>query len=369
MLRRLCLITGFLVLSGCGDPALVPLTACETVGVVEPICRFHNPEDLELLPDQHTLLVSQMGNMEGTKTGNLVYYNTLTETITPAFPLPVKVVFDTALNWGTGDCPGAPETEFSPHGTSLKQRTDGRWQLAVINHGKRESVEMFEVISSVNGYALEWRGCVVPPDGTYMNDVALKRDGGFVASHMFDKHSPIIFGMSTGIWKSQLGIDTGYVFEWTSGAANNGSYHILEESHGPFINGVEISADDSTVFANVYAGNEIRKLDRISGKQLGSAPAIQVDNIAWDAEGYLLGGSHTGSPLDQMDCIKHPGETCGFEFTIVRIDPETMSMENIFRHAGAPMGAATTARQVGDKLYIGTFSGNRMIRIPYLSSK
>jgi len=145
---------------------------------------------------------------------------------------------------------------------------------------------------------------------------------------------------------------------------------VLSESHGPFINGILISADDKTIYANVYAGNEIRKLDRASGKQLGSAHVIQTDNIAWedstlDNKGLLLGASHTGKKLDQMDCMQHPGETCGFGFTIVRINAETMATEEIFKHEGAPMGAATIAQRVGSALYIGSFSGNRIIKVDY----
>jgi len=357
-----------LSLAACGCKSTI-ITSCEKVDNIEPICRFTNPEDMDLLPDHKTLVITEMGNMEGSKPGNLVSFNTETQIITTLFPFSeTNTAADlTTENWGTKNCPGLPDNKFAPHGISLKQRNDGRWQLAVINHGGRETVEMFEVLQnhSENGeqYSLAWRGCVLPPDGTYMNDLALLKDGGFVASHMFDKHAPIIFGMSTGIWKSQLHMNTGYVFEWLPTASE--TFRVLEESHGPFINGIEISADDKTVFANVYAGNEIRKLDRVSGKRLGSAEVTQTDNIAWDQHGFLLGASHTGKKLDQMDCMKHPGETCGFGFTIVRINPETMATENIFQHEGAPMGAATIAREVGDSLYIGSFSGNRIIKIPY----
>lgn len=363
MKKYLSLMILFL-LTACGAK-LTPITTCEKVGNIEPICRFTNPEDMESLPDNKTLLISQMGNMEGSKSGNLVAFDTTTQTITTLFPLLATnpASNNATENWGAKNCPGLPGAEFSPHGISFKQRDDGRFQLAIVNHGGRESVEMFEVLNTNDQYALEWRGCVVPTDGIYMNDVALMHNGGFVASHMFDKHAPKVFGMSTGIWKSQMGMDTGYVFEWLPTASE--TFRVLAESHGPFINGIQLSADDKIVFANVYAGSEIRKLDRASGKKLGSAHVVQTDNIGWDHHGFLLGASHTGKKLDQMDCMKHPGETCGFGFTIVRINPETMATENIFEHEGAPMGAATIAQEIGDSLYIGSFSGNRIIKIPY----
>ena len=351
-----------LALVACSDKNSM-IDTCEQVNHIEPICRFTNPEDMELLPDHETVLISQMGNMDGSKAGNLVAFDTTSQIITKLFPGSTVADKHSPENWGAANCPGLPGAEFSPHGISLKQRNDGRWQLAVVNHGGRESVEMFEVINNDNHFALLWRGCVMPTDGTYMNDVALLKDGGFVASHMFDKRAPKLFGLSTGMWKSQLGINTGYVFEWRP--AQPDTFRVLEGSHGPFINGILISADDRTVFANVYASNEIRKLDRDSGKKLASALVTQTDNIAWDQHGFLLAASHTGKKLAQMECMKHPGETCGFGFTIVRINPDTMATQNIFEHEGAPMGAATVALQVGNDLYMGSFSGNRIIKTDY----
>lgn len=351
-------------LAACGNKEAI-IENCVNTTDIEAICRFQNPEDMELLPHGHTLLISQMGNMAGSRPGNLVAFDTHTKSITPLFPLTTKnhTTESSTGNWGAR-CPGIPGAEFSPHGISLKQRGDGRWQLAVINHGGRESVEMFEVLPSGESFTLEWRGCVVPMDGIYMNDVALMKDGGFVASHMFDRHSPSVFGLQTGMWKSQLGIDTGYIFEWLPD--NPDIFRVLAESHGPFINGILISTDDSKVFASVYAGNEVRRLDRISGKQTGTTDVVQVDNMAWDQQGSILAASHTGSKLDQLACTKNHGETCGFGYTIVRIHPEDMTSKNIFMHeSGAPMGAATVALQTTDAIYLGSFSGDRIIRKAY----
>jgi hypothetical protein len=356
----LALAGSILTLTAC-DSKLTPVTTCETADDLQPICRFSNPEDIELLPDHRTLLISQMGNMEGSKPGNLVSFDTTSQAITPLFP--TTVANTAGDNWGTSNCPGLPDTHFSPHGISLRQRNDGRWQLAVINHGGRETVEMFEVLQDNNTYSLAWRGCVVPPEGTYMNDVALMKDGGMVASHMFDKRLPTLFGISTGIWKSQLHMDTGYALEWQP--AHPQTFRVLAESHGPFINGILVSADDSTVFESVYAGNEIRKLDLASGKQLGSIHIQQVDNMAWDESGGILAASHTGKALDQKACLDHPGETCGFGFTIVHIDPKSLATKDVLKHEGAPMGAATVAKQAGDAIYLGSFSGNRIVKAPY----
>lgn len=355
------------LLSACeGKHGLV--TDCSPAAEAEPLCLFKNPEDGERLPDGRTLLISQMGNMEGSKPGNLVFFDTQTLNIVPAFPLAEPSAPELSSNWGTANCPGLPAAEFSPHGTSLKQRNDGRWQLAVVNHGGRESVEMFELLPVNGQWTLAWRGCVIPGGETYMNDVALLKNGGFVASHMFERHSPVIFGMPFGIWKSQLHINTGHVFEWQP--ATPDTLRVLTGSEGPFINGVLVSADDRYVFANVYVGNEIRKLDRVANMRVGRVEAVQVDNTAWDEQGRILAASHTGSKLDQLTCTKNPGKTCGFGYTILRIDPDTLATEIVFTHdGGAPMGAATVALQSGKSLYLGSFSGDRMIYIPYQAAR
>ncbi len=347
-------------LAGC-DSKLPAITDCVASGDITPICQFKNPEDIEVLPDQKSLLISQMGNMEGSKPGNLVVYDTVSGEISTLFPASSTIESGKSLDWGDKSCPGIPGNEFAPHGISLKQRDDGQLQLAVINHGGRESVEMFSVQHDGGRWQLQWRGCVLPEDGIFMNDLALLNNGGFVATHMFDKRAPHFLGLSTGLWKAQFGIKTGYVFEWQPGVG----YRILEDSRGPFLNGIEISPDNNTVYANVYAGHEIRKLDRQTGKKLGAAKVDQADNIAWDSAGQLLAVSHSGPMTDQLACSKTPGQTCGFEFTVYRIKPDTMSSEVVFKHQGAPMGAGTVARQLGDNLYIGSFSSDRMVFLPY----
>lgn len=355
------------LLSACSsdNPAI---TDCQAKHGVQPVCTFHNPEDIELLPDRKTLLISQMGlSMAHADQGSLVFFNTQTQTVTPAFPLDNQqssAVPEAANNWGASDCPGNPGKTIAPHGIALRQRDDNRWQVAAVNHGGRESIEMFELLSDADGPRLEWRGCVIPQSGTYFNDVALLRNGGFVASHMFDKHASHLLGMNTSMLKAMLGSHTGYVLEWQPASG----FRVLEESYGAMINGVELSADDQHVFANVYFGDEIKKLDRVSGKQLASATVTRADNLAWDDQGRLLVVAHGGNLLEQNECISHPGSNCVLPYSIIRIDPQTMHSELLLTHAGAPMGAGTVARQVADDLYIGSFSGDRIVKLKYPDS-
>jgi hypothetical protein len=364
-LARSSLAIAVVCLSACGA-VRKPISACEKMGDIEPICHLSNPEDMELLPDNRTLVISQIGHINSPSAGKLVWFDTASQVVTAAFPAPPQAASVPGDNWGMRACPGVPGAEFSPIGISLRQRHDGRWQLAAVNQGQRHSVEMFEVLTLGGAYSLAWRGCVITPDGTNLNDVALMRNGGFVASHMFDRRDPVVFGFSTGIWKAQLGINTGYALEWLPEAG--GKFRVLPESHGPFLNGIQLSADDTTVFVSVTSGDEIFKLDRASGKKLATAKVVRPDNLSWDRDGHLLVASLGGGKFEHLDCLRHPGANCGLAFSIVRIDPRTMATETLFQHEGAPMGAATVAQPVGDWLFLGSFTGDRIIKIPYPST-
>jgi len=37
----------------------------------------------------------------------------------------------------------------------------------------------------------------------------------------------------------------------------------------------------------------------------------------------------------------------------------------VFEHEGAPMGAATVAQPLGEFLYLGSFTGDRILKVPY----
>lgn len=54
-------------------------------------------------------------------------------------------------------------------------------------------------------------------------------------------------------------------------------------------------------------------------------------------------------------------------FKIVALDPDSMETETVFWNEGPPMGAGTIALDLGTELLIGSFAGDRMIRVPRAS--
>jgi len=341
-------------LSACDAPT-PHIESCVAVAELVPVCEFSKPEDLALLPDGRTLLISQMGMMDGSEPGSFALFDTATETITR---LPLFTERSETL-WGDPGCQEPPGAAFSPHGIDLNRRPDGRWQVLAVNHGGRESVEWFELLQDETGYSLAWRGCALPPHDSYMNDVAALPGGGFVATHMFARSSPSLGPFSLALLKGMLGFDTGHVLHW-----DGAKFDRVPGSDAPFPNGIQVSRDGKHLFINAYLSGEVLKVAFPSGTRLGSARIKAPDNSQWDAEGRLLVASHSGSLNSMSACFSITHGACGAPFTIVAIDPQSMEHSALFTHSGPPMGAATVAQQVGDRLYLGSFAGDRILRVP-----
>jgi hypothetical protein len=333
---------------------------CESAPGIRAVCGFQNPEDLALLADGHTLIVSQFGQMDGSRPGNLALYDARGGGLRVAFRGETDVAArppsrGATIRWGDPSCPGPPSPAFSPHGIHLSTDPDGPLRLLVVNHGGRESVEFFEVVEEPAGPGIHWRGCAIPPDGTYMNDVVNLPDGGFLVTHMMDRGNE-----AWGLIQSSLGIDTGFVYEWQPGTG----FSVVPGTEAPFANGIELSADGRDIYLNAYGSGQVRRISRETGELLAVADVPSPDNLAWARDGRLLVASHLGGMGDQLACYGLTEGACPMAFEIVALDPITLEGGPVFANEGAPMGAGTVAVEVGDELVIGSFAGDRVIHVP-----
>lgn len=347
--------------SGCSEGA-EPILSCLDERGIHPICGFHNPEDLSLLEDGHRLVVSQFGSMTDPEArGSLVVLDLDDEQIQLVYPLAPLAPPATsnaeakpATGWGDPTCPGPPHP-FNPHGIDMAPRGDGRLQLLVVNHGDRESIEFFEVLPESVNVLVIWRGCAIPPRGAYFNDVVNLPDGGFLATHMMERH-----GLIWGTIRALMGGDTGVVYEWQQSTG----FEIVSGTEGPFPNGIEVSADGSEIYLNLYMGNEVRRVSRASGETLASAEVESPDNLSWAKDGRLLVASHVGGFSEYEPCMNLAAGACPMAFEILALDPVSLEGDVIFANRGAPMGGGTVAIDVGGELVIGSFAGDRVIRAP-----
>ena len=105
------------------------------------------------------------------------------------------------------------------------------------------------------------------------------------------------------------------------------------------------------------------RIDRASGQREGEFTVRQPDNITVDAEGMLWIASHTHDPLGQ-NCVLVTEGPCLLPYDIIKADPDTMQTEVFLVQDGAPMGYATVALKVGDRVFMGSAHGDRVVSSP-----
>jgi hypothetical protein len=330
-----------------------PVVSCDPVGNARPLCGFQNPEDLVALPGDASLLVSEYGGMEGEHPGQISRLDLASEQRTVLYRSGDGGEKQTG--WGDPACPGAP-AQLSPHGIDLVRRDDGALALLVVNHAGRESIELFEVQG--DGGGLAWRGCVVAPAQGWWNEVVGTPDGGFYASHMLPKRGGVAQVLEL-FRAAVLHRASGYALRWRPGEG----FSQVAGTEVVFANGIALSEDGATLFVNSSLGDGLRRVSLASGAVEAQTSLPTLDNLAWGSDGKLYAASITAGVLEVQACNELAGGACPAAFEIVRVDPATLAHEVVYRGAGAPMGAGTVGLRVGDELFIGSFAGDRVLRV------
>ncbi|HQR03370.1 MAG: hypothetical protein JSR19_12440 [Proteobacteria bacterium] len=340
-----------------GTGVVLAAAPCTPRGDLRPYCGFHQPEDLEPLADGHHLLVSQM-NLNPTPTGflwkpgKISLLDTVSGKIRDLYPQPGVAGSKPTAGWGDPSCPGAIGAEFSPHGIHLSRRPDGRMQLLVVNHGGREAVEFFEFKHD----RLIWRGCAIAPRGSSMNDVSARPDGGFIVTNMIDGSDPERAAHALELVAK--GEDTGFVWSWSPATG----YTRVPGSEGPLPNGVQVDRAGKYFYYNVMGPkSEVRKVEIASGRRVAAVKVPNPDNLSWDGDRLLTAGLI--DPLSMSSCGGKPNE-CPTPSHVTAIDPQTMTATRIFEQDGTLQSGVSSAVEMGGRLYIGAFSGDRVLSAP-----
>lgn len=330
--------------------AAPPLASCGPHGDIEVLCGTRQPEDLEITPDGKYLIATQFLNAgRGASAGggmDLFDLEKKTFSKMAASAAPDK-------SWGDPACPGPIGDALVSHGSSLGKRTNGEWALYVVNHGGRQSIEMFELKPAGGTWELIWHGCVVGAHD--YNDVAILPDGGFVGTYPTGLQSP-------GNAAAQFGGGvTGYVARWIPGRGESE----VPGTRLAYPNGVVVSPDGKDMFVNVFAGREVRKYDLSDGDVTGAVKVdFMPDNLTWTRDGRLLVAGVKGA---RGDCPEGSGRPCIQGFGVAEIDPSAMLVRTIFDSATKEplITGVSVAFAVGDSIYLGAFQGDRLVKIPY----
>lgn len=336
-----------------------PILDCVAKGNARPICKFQSPEDIVALPGDEALVISGYGAMgaDGVvrKPGGLFLFPLASGTPTTLYAGGTDADVAEA-GWGDPTCPAPPKEKFNAHGIDLVRRNDGRLALLVVQHFGREAVEFFEVLGAGADWRLVWKGCVLAPPEASLNEVVGFPNGDFYTTRMAS-----ISGASD-FTESIPTEPTGHAYAWSA----SGGYRKIEGTDGIMPNGIAASPDGKTLYLNVTMQNEIRKIEVETGRLIATAPVKMPDNVTWAPDGkrLLVASLHGFETTNFGVCVDVPEGACPIPFAIQAIDAETMSpLGPIYESSGAPMGGGTVGLQVGNELFIGSFTGDRILRV------
>lgn len=338
------------LLAGCGErveeePAEV--SSCPSDDKLTTFCGFQNPEDLALTPDGAFLVATGYGGLPpASAPGKLYLFNLATE---EAIEAPVTMAENT---WGDPACKRDTPV-FSPHGLSLVQRTDEKYELAITNHLPRESVELFELAYEKDTtWSLIWRGCVDAPPNRLFNDVTLKRDGTFYASSMYDADiTPEDFGPIAA-----TASDTGSIWQWLGGSA----YEMLPGTNGSFPNGLDLADDETALYINYWISKKTIKYNLATGQVEHTHEAGSPDNLTViDGDIWVANHDHT---FEESALCTPDVAQCPLPFTIHVLDGADLTVKQKWSFNSEAFGVATVAIPAGDNVWLGTHHGDRMAR-------
>ena len=239
----------------------------------------------------------------------------------------------------------APDLKnLQTHGLDVKQ-SNGQTTVYVINHGGRESVEIFRLHPATA--SAEWVGCALPPEGVNSNSIAALPHDEFILTKFMDSRD------KQGFQHILSGQVTGAVYRWTSGKGFN-------EVPGTRLsgdNGLLASADGQWLYVNAYGSHEIYRLP-LSGNGERSVAKVDFspDNLRWAPDGSIF---VTGQFINAQTLNSLHG------WATVRLDPKTMTTAPVVKEAGLKVfDDATTTVQAGKTLWFGTFRGDRVAYMP-----
>lgn len=318
-----------------------PLLACGQQGDATVVCGTRAPEDFEVTPDGNYLIVANFG--QGADP-SLDLFNLATQEFTP-----IALADARQQGWGQSSCNESIGAKVNPHGLSLSQRTGGAWQLYIVNHAVRESMEMYELQQDGAAWKLVWRGCVMA-DKPY-NDVAALPDGSFVATRpqALQQQGQDLFA----------GGVSGNVAVWTAATGET----VLPGSEYGYPNGVVVSKDGRYAYVSGWTTRSVHQYDLRDKEEVKrSAFTFMPDNLTWSPDGKLLAAGIKGV---NGNCPAASTNPCIQGFGIAVVDPVTLAVDEIYDNKGAALiNGVSVAIEAKGSIYVGSFQGDRLVKVP-----
>jgi sugar lactone lactonase YvrE len=322
-------------------PAQTAPPCVPAAGNTQFVCGQTAPEDLVLVPGSEWVVASSYGGQ-----GGIRIVNVKTKNSTLAYPTSTAKEKLDAKTYGT--CPGPPDAAqkamFTTHGMALREGKNSLHTLYVVNHGKRESIEVFELDAKVSPPALTWIGCAVAPDPIGLNEVLPLPDGGFIGTDFLAR------GDANATTRMTAGEVNGALWEWHTGKG----WSKIPGSEASGANGLELSKDGKWIYVAGW-GNQTffrMSLGQTPVKRQDIPLGFRPDNVRWAPDGklYVTGQGGAG----QMQTTN-----------IVKIDPDNLKVTEVLTRPNTPeFGAGTVTVQIGKELWVGSYRGDRIAIFP-----
>jgi len=348
------LVSSFLLLlAACSQTPSPPRPPCSTHARLGTLCGFENPEDLAYAPSKGVLIaINLRREVQGGFLSAMPLKGGLPERLWP--PVNDEIAgsggagFARASAIGEPGC-GLPDADiFAPHGVYLDTRDAVAPLLYVVNHGGRESIEIFSFGNSGERSVLFWSACIELPAGTSGNDVAVAPDGEVIVSNYMPPGSK-----RWSYLKSALGWSTGDIMLWN----REDRWRSIPGTAAATPNGVEVSEDGKWVYYTSTGGQTIHRVGRDGSGAKEAAIDGLPDNLTWTKAGSLLVTTHA-SGLDFLKCVGDT--TCRSPWSAFEVDSQTLQVTRIVQHDGDSVGAVAAALEVGDTLYFSAVFGDRI---------
>lgn len=319
-----------------------PLLDCGTQGNAELVCGIRAPEDFEVTPDGKYLVVAKFGQVVDSA---LDLFNLETHALS-ALPMSAEK----KAGWGDPACTESIGMRTGAHGLSLTERSSGEWQLYVVNHNVRESMEMFELQPDGDAWKMVWRGCVIAQEP--YNDVAALPDGSFVATRpqAIQKEGQDLFA----------GEPSGNVARWNAASGEE----VLPGTEYGYPNGVMVSKDGRYAYISGWTTRSFHRYDLNALRESGRADfSFMPDNLTWTPEGKLIAAGIKGV---NGNCPETSDDPCLQGMVVAEVDPESLQVTVLHDNEGrALINGTSVGIQVGASIYVGSFQGDRLVILPH----
>ena len=324
--------------------------ACSPDSELEYLCGLERPEDVVVIPGTDWLIVSGFAPGAG-----IHFVDTRRREARRAYErLPTQLEPDVGA-YPQCTAPVDPAL-FNARGLSLRARGPDRWQLLVVNHGGRESIEVFALELVAGVPQVHWRGCMPLPPGQVGNSVASFSDGTVLVT--------VLTRPGTSIADFVAGHVTGAVWSWRPGATG---FELLPGTELPGNNGLEVDPDEQHFYVIAFGWHAVVVFDRErSGpREIITAPDFMPDNIHWSGGRLLLAGMRLDEPACGgtrriVDGVADPMR-CHRGWVIGEVDLRDHRISTIAYGRPQPgFNGVSAAAFAGGALWLGSFQSDRL---------